>query len=227
MTIGKLIARPLAKGVSEIAQPLIHTGTEAAEKAVIQTVKQSSKVFSEPSQKLLNKISAYFRRIPADSKVTNPIKINLEGCNAGFTMDKTLSGGRTKVVLKDMLEEGKDFSARVPRQSSLQLIFDKNGQLVNGDLCTHLGFGITDHVAFERAGKNIRRMTYGGTSYMPVGGDAHWVPVAQTQSTHASMRDVRGYLWSDAGRNNNLADALERSPFGELLMHLAELKTSL
>ena len=227
MTIGKLIARPLAKGVSEIAQPLIHTGTEAAGKAGVQTVKQSSKVVSESSQKLLNKISAYYKRIPADSKVTNPIKINLEGITSGFTIDKTLSGGRTKIILKDMLEEGKDFSARVPEQSSLQLIFNKNGQLLNGDLCTHLGFGISDHVAFERTGKNVRRMTYGGTSYMPVGGDTHWVPVTHTQSTHAAMRDVRGYLWSDAGRNNHLADAIERSPFGELLMHLAELKTSL
>lgn len=227
MSVGKVLLKPLVKGVSEIAAPVVHASSGAAEKVVAKTVGQSSHIYSESSQKLFNKLSTYYKRIPANSKVNNPVRMNLEGNSVGFTIDKTMSNGRTKIILKDMLEEGKDFSARIPKQSSLQIVLDKNGQMINGDLCSHLGFGVSDHVVFERTGKNVRRMTYGGTSYMPVGGDTHWVPVTQTQSTHASMRDLRGYLWSDAGRNNNLADALNRSTFGELLMRLAELKTSL
>ena len=227
MVLEKVILKPIVKGVEAVAEPLIREGASAVERLVVKSAQSSTQVFSERSQKLLNKLSSYFRRLPEHSKVPKPITINDEGNIIGFTMDKTLSDGRTKIVLKNMLEDGADFAKRRPMQSSLEVILDKNGQMVHGDLCNHMGFGVTDHVAFERSGKNVRRFTYGGTTYMPMPNSSHWVPVTGTQSTHASTRDVRGYLWCDAGRNNNLQDALNRSEFGELLNYLANLKTGM
>lgn len=226
MSVGEIILRPVITEAGKLVRTAAHTGNGVVAKTVTQVGKSATKVLGEGTQKILNKISAYYKRIP-NAKLNNPVTINLDGNIVGFTMDRTLSGGKTKIILKDLLQEGKHFSARVPQQSSLQILLDENGQMISGDLCTHLGFGITDHVNFERTGKNIRRITYDGTSYMPVGRDNHWVPVTQTQTTHASMRDTRGYLWSDAGRNNNLAEAIERSTFGEFLMHLADLKINL
>lgn len=226
MLIGEFLFRPAARRCLQLAGKTTQAGGGVAAKAVTQVGKSTTKVLGETTQKILWKLSAYYKRM-SNAKVNNPVKINLDGNIVGFTMDRTLPGGKTRIVLKDLLQVGKDFSARVPHQASLQILLDENGQMISGDLCTHLYYKITDHINFARTGNNVRRITYDGTSYMPVGRDNHWVPVTQTQTTHASLRDANGYLWSDAGRNNHLADALDRSTFGELLMHLASLKTQL
>ena len=210
-----------------VLQPLGNITATAAKRVAKQTPTISTDLPSGLEEKILEKLSFFFKKFPAYSKTNNPVKINFENSTVAFTMDKTLPENRTKIVLKDLIQDVTEFSKRVPQQSSLEILLDKNGQAISGDLCTHLGYKTYDHIKFERARRNIRRIQYAGTQYMPVSNSNHWVPVTKTQSTHASTRGINGYLLSDAGRNNNLEDALQHSSFGKILQYFTELKTTL
>lgn len=151
-------------------------------------------------KKLFDKfVRFYTELIPANSVTTKPILVKDGESFIGFTIDKTRRG-ITRVVMKDALKSADDWASTGKTQTILEAQFDNKSGLMKeaqyvyskyvrgneGEMTT-----IGEHYAFERFGKNKRRIFSSNIEFSPSAefGD-FWKSVTETFTKKIDLQDV-------------------------------------
>lgn len=124
------------------------------------------------TQKLIIKIRDYFEKLPKGANLKTPAKLICGKDIVGFTMDKTMSEDRTKIVvkLKRNSDNIEDWNDTKEFNEFANIVLNKKGQMVDGS-CTVLKNALRA-CFFLRDEKNVRSINFDDRFYRPISNDS-------------------------------------------------------